>query len=163
MTLLLALALLFRRGLSSFLRLRVKEVQEQEVRLALALRFVEPPSKVKVMAEELMKIFGTKSPVDFINSEKPKLERLKPGRLKALAKRLGPLLDAKSLLDKVYSNGYFENHYPDADVLLKNKLHERAMQAWAHAESMGDDDDIEPKANGSERKISLTINVGTQS
>lgn len=110
-----------------------------------------------------MRIFETKSPVDFINGEKPEMPTIRPpkGSLKRIAARCGPLLDAKHMLDKVYSNGYFENHYPDADRTLKGLLHKRAMDAWAQAEHFGADIDADDDEKmGHDKQISLVINIG---
>jgi hypothetical protein len=108
-----------------------------------------------------MKIFGSKSPVDFIHGEKPEVPMVRPpeGSIKRMASRVGPLLDVKCILDKVYSNGYFENHYPDADRTLKGLLHKRAMQAWAQAEHFGSDlNDYDDEKK--DKQISLVINIG---
>lgn len=112
-----------------------------------------------------MRIFSAKSPLDRLAGAKPKPAKLKPGKLQALAKRMGPLLETKSILDKVYSNGYFENHYPDADELLKKTLHDRAMQAWAHAKAFGKNDkEVESEDESGEREeeknINVVINIG---
>ena len=110
-----------------------------------------------------MKIFETGSPVDRLSGDKPKRpSRIAPnGRLAELASRVGPLLHTKQILDKVYSNGYFETHYPDADKTLKGLLHQRAMDAWAHAEHFGSDESnmLETKESG-EKQVKIVINLG---
>ena len=112
-----------------------------------------------------MTIFGTKSPLDRFGGKKPKLvKRAKPGRLMKLANKLGPLLKVKYELDKVYSNGYFENYYPDADKLLKGSLHEKAMEAWAHADGLGSTDmktakSCEHEEHSENQGLNITINI----
>lgn len=110
-----------------------------------------------------MRIFGTKSPVDFIHGEKPERPEYapEPNRLKKLALQVGPLLGVKSMLDKVYSHGYFETHYPDADRTMKRLLHDKAMGAWAHAEHFGRDTQFEGPEKGERetKQVNLIINL----
>ncbi len=101
-----------------------------------------------------MKIFSTRSPIDMLDKLKLPVGVPK-GRLAQLAARLEPLLHNKKTLDKVYSKGYFENHYPEADKTLKRLLHKKAMDAWAHAE-----DPMSQPVEQGHKGISLTINIG---
>jgi hypothetical protein len=109
-----------------------------------------------------MTIFSAKSPIDRFGGDKPRLlEPAQPGRLRKFVKKFGPLLNVKSELDKVYSNGYFENYYPDADKLLKGALHEKAMDAWANADEFGSSDEPAEEKNEQERTINVVINLGS--
>jgi hypothetical protein len=109
-----------------------------------------------------MKIFPTQSPVDrvFERPERPHVHSPR-GRLSYLIDRSTPLLKAKKTLDKVYSNGYFETHYPDADKTLKGLLHERAMDAWSHAEHFCHDDEEKEEKEEKKKSINVVINLGT--
>jgi hypothetical protein len=107
-------------------------------------------------------IFPTKSPVDRLGGDKPS----NPGPLsrdnfKAICentkRKLKPLLKAKEVSDKVYSNGYFENHYPDADRELKSLLHEKVMAAWANAESDDSYEEEEFESHESTPTIQIII------
>jgi len=108
-------------------------------------------------------IFPTKSPVSAMTGESD-VEPPEPidsgvfSRLsKAIKKKLMPLISAKKDMDDVYSRGYFERHYPDADENLKGLLHEHAMSSWAHA--MGNDGHEEPDGDEKPAQIMLTINI----
>ncbi len=108
-----------------------------------------------------MKIFETRSPVDQIaGSPKVPRKRAPKGRLRALIDQTEPLLLAKKTLDKVYSNGYFENHYSRADTTLKGLLHKRAMDAWAHAEHFGSEKQGPETPEAKDGPIKLIINIG---
>jgi len=109
-----------------------------------------------------MKIFETGSPVDRLGDKLKRPTRGVPrGRLAMLAARVGPLLQSKQVLDKVYSNGYFETHYPEADKTLKSLLHKRAMDAWAQAEHFGSDSEPEGGERKDGKNINVVINLGS--
>jgi hypothetical protein len=83
-------------------------------------------------------IFPSNSPVDVQGGDRVKSpKKLKPGLFEKRnlfrARKFMPLLKAREEADRVYSNGYFENHYKDADKQLKSMLHEKVMDAWANA------------------------------
>lgn len=83
-------------------------------------------------------IFPTHSPVDVSGGEKVKAPKplgrgLYDKSIKLRDDKLIPLLKVRESTDKVYSNGYFENHYSEADKLLKGLLHEKVMAAWANS------------------------------
>ena len=106
-------------------------------------------------------IFPTNSPVHTLGGEKVEAPKPISGALHALAKkkharRLQPLLEARKAAEKVYSKGYFENHYKDADKKLKSLLHEKVMDAWAN--SISDDDGYEEKEE-SKGGLSLSISI----
>ena len=111
----------------------------------------------------MKKIFETGSPVDRTQGDKPK----RPGRsaptgsIDKLCAQIEPLLQTKKVLDNVYSNGYFENHYPDADKKLKNLLHDRAMLAWAHAEHYVPLEESEKTGDSHGKNISVVVNLGS--
>jgi hypothetical protein len=103
-------------------------------------------------------IFPTKSPVDALDAKRQRPLNKTPEVLKKLsvdvARRVGPLLQAKQEVDKVYSNGYFERHYPDADKTLKDTLHKKVLAAWTTAINH-----IEEEEEEKERKPSGGITI----
>jgi hypothetical protein len=109
-------------------------------------------------------IFPTNSPLHTLAGEKVETPLPMTGALHALAKeqqerKLQPLLKARKDTEKVYSKGYFENHYKDADKKLKKLLHEKVMAAWANSIS----DDQGPVEEPKEKKglsLNLTISTG---
>ena len=114
-------------------------------------------------------IFPTHTPVDRQGGGDPieepmpldgKRYRTEEGRL---LKKLSPLVAAKNEADKVYSNGYFENHYPDADKKLKRMLHSRVMNAWANAlnehEREEEEKDERPRGHGGLGNGGVTIHI----
>lgn len=110
------------------------------------------------MASASSVIFPTGSPVD--RAAGPLLApTFRRGRLRDLAKLHGSLLETRKIMDKVYSNGYFGNHYPEAEKLLKQSLHERAMQSWAGLKEGKLVEHSEP--DGDEGiNLNITINLG---
>lgn len=113
-------------------------------------------------------IFPSNSPVTNLEPVKTKpiiLSRKKFGRLASLAKtRIMPLLKARKNIDKVHADGYFENHYPEADKKLKSLIHEDALIAWGNAENPSKEV-LEEKAEGKElgsggTTIVLNISIG---
>ena len=108
----------------------------------------------------MKKIFETGSPVDRLQGDKLKrpTRREPEGSIEKLCEQIEPLLQTKKTLDKVYSNGYFENHYPEADKKLKGLLHDRAMVAWAMAEHYIP---VEKHEEGHGKNISVVINLGS--
>jgi hypothetical protein len=112
-------------------------------------------------------IFTARSPVDIVDpiKESPSpLPRKKFGRLAEIAfSRIQPLVDSRDTLNKVYSKGYFENHYPEADRSLKELLHSQTMQAWANAENPSSEvlqSKSEGKSLGDRPVIQLHFNLG---
>lgn len=107
------------------------------------------------MASPSSVIFPTGSPVD--RADGPlNAPSYRSGRLRKLARSQESLLGVRKILDKVYSNGYFGNHYPEAEKLLKQSLHERAMQAWAGLrEGKSDEPDGDEGIS-----LNITINLG---
>jgi hypothetical protein len=76
--------------------------------------------------------------------------------LSGIIERIKPVMKIRELMDKVYSNGYFERHYPEAEQELKNHLHNEAMVAHS---KMRAPDHSEP--DGDEGKsITININLG---
>jgi len=120
--------------------------------------------------EELLKgpntginsVFSVNSPVDQLEAEKaPDPKPLGYETFKKLSARilnkLGPLLHAREAADKVYSNGYFQRHYPGAEKKIKTLLDDHVMNAWSH--SLGEDDNDKPKkelGNG----VTIHISIG---
>jgi hypothetical protein len=110
-------------------------------------------------------IFPTGSPVDVQGGEKVKApKKLKRGLFEKNSllrdRKLQPLLRARDDADKVYSKGYFENHYKDADKDLKGMLHEKVMDAWANSIGTGSDKKSEKVAVVDPKKgLSLNISI----
>jgi hypothetical protein len=110
-------------------------------------------------------IFPTNSPVDVSGGEKVKAPKtLKRGlfeRNSALRDRkFAPLLKAKEEADKVYSNGYFENHYKDADKTLKTMLHDKVMDAWANTNGYKKKKKEEDVKEGKGLSLTISVNLG---
>lgn len=121
-------------------------------------------------------LFTVHSPIQ--REEEPSPEKMKTSRiakrLKILSARVNGLLKARETCDKVYSNGFFENHYPKADKRLKELLHEKCM--LAHSRALNDDlapEEVNDAAQApvvvpqkeepeerEEKPISVTISVG---
>lgn len=100
-------------------------------------------------------LFSSKSPIDMNKRrEEPRRLRSKVAEriIKGLSNRLKRLLEARDEVNKVHSEGYFENHYPDADKELKGLLHDKVMTAHSR---MRADDDYEEE----DRKPSITIKI----
>jgi len=71
-----------------------------------------------------------------------------------LRKKLMPIVNVRTLLNKVYSNGYFENHYKKADADLKKVLHKQTMVA--HSRLNAEEEDEAPSKS---RGITIHINT----
>lgn len=110
-------------------------------------------------------IFPSNSPVTNLEPVKKLpsiLPRKKFGRLADLAmSRIKPLLKMREKIDKVHADGYFENHYPNADKKLKSLLHEQTLAAWGNAEN--DSQEVltvsDDKKTLGGKTISVTINI----
>ena len=68
------------------------------------------------------------------------------------------LMEARKNLNKIYSDGYFENHYPEADKDLKNHLHEQTMSSWTNA--MNKEEKAE-EAGEENKQITVVININS--
>ena len=77
-----------------------------------------------------------------------------------LSNRIKPLLDAKHDIDKVWANGYFENHYPTADKLIKEIAHDRVLSALDHARSYAAVAPKEESDDENEKGVEITIRIG---
>lgn len=112
-------------------------------------------------------IFPSKSPVSLLGDQpKPPATRSRK-TLRDIAaehhRKLTPLLRVKEEADKVYSNGYFEQHYKEADRLLKQLLHDKVMNAWAAAlnDEKEEAEELPAISQGLKKNInSITINMG---
>jgi hypothetical protein len=112
-------------------------------------------------------IFPTNSPVDRLGGTSDAKEpypcnsKLYKETSARLLRKLSPLLQARKEADKVYSKGYFENHYPEADKQAKRMLHSRVMNAWANAlNDMDDEQDVPRPGLGGGGGATIIINVG---
>lgn len=79
-------------------------------------------------------LFQAHSVVDSMDEPKYKsIPRVKArSYLSEIERRIRLCLEARAEADKIFSNGYFENHYPTADKLLKKLFHEKCMYAISH-------------------------------
>lgn len=103
-------------------------------------------------------IFGTKSPVNSLagpprETDAPPSEDFKPRFSGRFMQRL---MEDRESLDKIYSRGYFENHYPEADKQLKEFLHEKTMSSWAKTLT---EDSEEPEEKEDNPGLTLVINI----
>lgn len=92
--------------------------------------------------EQYQTIFPTSSPVDVQDGRKVSAPKsLGRGLFEKATElrdhKLIPLLKVREDADRVYSNGYFENHYSEADKRLKGLLHEKVMAAWGNSLGKG--------------------------
>jgi hypothetical protein len=90
-----------------------------------------------IFPKEAMKIFDTKSPVEFGQKSKPRKlsKKVAATGLASLNELISPTLEVRKEMNEVYGSGYFENHYPDADKELKDNLHNKAMVAHSNMQS----------------------------
>ena len=51
-------------------------------------------------------------------------------RLAEISDKSHSLIHAREQVNKVHSEGYFENHYKEADRKLKKLLHEKVLLSW---------------------------------
>lgn len=118
------------------------------------------------MESDALSIFPTNSPIERnfggttgLKAPKPLEGEVFDSRYKKLLKRIRPLLEVKEETDRVYANGYFENHYPAADKKLKKLLHQKAMDAWARAITKEEKEEKEEKESDHGR-VMITISLG---
>lgn len=104
-------------------------------------------------------VYGTGSPVQSGQRKRPRLLSKKQAseKNKSLSDRIGPLMEARAQANKVYSNSYFENHYPEADKDLKKRLDEKIMTAHSRLKADDDGDEQEEKNNSG---ITIVLNIG---
>ena len=106
-------------------------------------------------------IFSTKTPVEFGRGDEaaPKTpSSLSSEFFRLFSKRLKPVMKVRDAMDKVYSKGYFEQHYPDTDRQLKSLLHDEAQVAkqCLNSASYGEIDNKDTKKTW----IVVQINLG---
>lgn len=109
------------------------------------------PKEEKARRRKLMEklIMGSNfSKQDYEEKEVPR------GILPDLSKKLQPLVEAKQQIDSAYSQGYFENHFPEADSKLKELAHQKVLSALDHARSL-----VSAPAE-SEKSININIKLG---
>lgn len=81
-------------------------------------------------------LFSSNSPIETENIGGPKQKPAKisaeraESRLAEISERSCSLIQARDQVNKVHSEGYFENHYKAADKKLKQLLHEKVLLAW---------------------------------
>jgi len=80
-------------------------------------------------------IFPMKSPISNLEPVEEKPTKRVGKLAKLAASRVTPLLKAREEVNDVYSDGYFESHYPQADKTLKGLLHDQVLDAWDLADS----------------------------
>ena len=104
-------------------------------------------------------IFPTHSPVDVLGGKSDVEEPMghEAHTAARILRKVSPLLEAREEADKVYSKGYFERAYPEADKKLKRLLHSKVMGAWANALN---DDDYESAPGIGGGGVTIVINTG---
>ena len=124
-------------------------------------------------------VFPSHTPVPFEDGtevkEVPKFGASLADRFyKKFTRRIYPLLKVRETMDKVYSNGYFQQHYRDADIDLKRELNNQAK--IAHSRLLAEDDsmqdehyeeEIETAPKNEERlaapkNFTITLNIPTK-
>ncbi len=105
-------------------------------------------------------IMPTKTPVPFRGKHTPMRmpSSLASRVFKRLTHRVKPMMKVRDAMDKVYSKGYFQNHYPDADGELKQTLHKEAMVAHSRLRAQEEAPEEDHGLLGP--KMSITINLG---
>lgn len=113
-------------------------------------------------------IFPSNSPVtnlEPVTGTPTLMPRKKFGRMADGAySRFKPLMKMRESLDKVHANGYFEQHYPEADKMLKRLLHEHTLDAWGNAANQSSEvlssiADDKKELGSKDKSISVTINI----
>lgn len=107
-------------------------------------------------------IFPTKTPVPFKGKPRPPMRAasIADRFFNNLTRRIKPLMKVRDAMDKVYSKGYFENHYPEADEELKHVLHSEALEAHARLRATDNSDEHEERKEGLLGGLTININVG---
>lgn len=76
------------------------------------------------------------------------------GILPDLSEKIQPLVEAKKEIDYAYSQGYFENHFPEADAKLKELAHQKVLSALDHAKNLAS------SSNDNEKTINISVKLG---
>ena len=98
-------------------------------------------------------ISGTKQKPAKVSAEKAEC------RLAEISERSHSLIHAREQVNKVHSEGYFENHYKDADKKLKKMLHEKVLLSWRKmiSERVKNRKEKEEEAPESRPRVIITI------
>lgn len=101
-------------------------------------------------------IFPTQSPISSLAGPPKETEEPETLPPKFSGRFMKKLLESREDLEKVYSNGYFQTHYPEADKNLKEFLHEKTMNTWTKSLEK-ENDTPEPKEE--EHALTVVINI----
>lgn len=119
------------------------------------------PDLESAMDRRVPVIFPTRSPISSLagppeETKTPPDEDFMP---RYSGKFMSRLMEARKDLNKVYSEGYFENHYPEADKSLKQFLHERALASWAKALREKPEPEHEEEEHEEKQQVTVVINL----
>ena len=105
-------------------------------------------------------LFPTRTPTPFDGDPKPKkmAGKIASRFLSGLVGRIKPLMKVRDAMDKVYSKGYFEQHYRGADKELKKLLHDEAL--LAHSKMKDPEVEGEEKDEKESHPLVININLG---
>jgi len=105
-------------------------------------------------------IFPTRSPINSLAGPPEETKSAEEMIPKYSGKFMKRLLESKRDLDDVYSRGYFENHYPEADKQMKQFLHDKTMTVWAKAlKEKTSHEEEEKEDKNKEPNITIIVNV----
>lgn len=109
-------------------------------------------------------LFNAASPIEMGAGNEPEYNSKMPlfklrKKLLTLGRRVGDVLRVREQLDKLYSNGYFQNHYPKADSSLKELMHQRAVSSISQMMNEEEEEEKEIKPEAS-KGASIIINIG---
>jgi len=148
-------------GVFSFLK-KKKGLLDPEAAPPKRMGMAEGPIHENVEAgfdRRMSIIFPTHSPVNSLagppeETKTPPAEDFKP---RFSGKFMQRLMESRADVNKIYSEGYFENHYPEADKQLKQFLHEKTMASWAKA--LSDNEETEHSEEQENPGLTVVINI----
>jgi len=117
-------------GFFSF-RKKKKGLLEPEVSPTKKMGLLDSDSLESEFDRRVPIIFPTRSPINSLAGPPEETKYAEEITPKYSGRFMKKLLESKRDLDEVYSKGYFENHYPEADKQLKEFLHGKTMTSWA--------------------------------
>jgi len=117
---------------------------------------LRPEDLEKNFDRRMSVIYPTQSPINSLAGPPEETEEPEPMIPKFSGRFMNKLLESRECLEKVYSNGYFQTHYPEADKNIKEFLHQKTMNSWARALEKDDSEGHEEKEGHS---LTVVINV----
>ena len=119
---------------------------------------LRPEDLEKSFDRRMSIIYPTQSPINSLAGPPEETEEPEPMIPKFSGRFMKRLLESREDLEKVYSNGYLQTHYPEADKNLKEFLHQQTMNSWAKALDKEDDDHKEPDGDEAPN-FTVVINI----